>query len=245
MPASLNIMWSIGRSDGPAPDQALPLPVEVRAIRSARRMRLRIDERRMVLKLTCPARVGRKAALAWAAEQRDWVERQLAAIEPGEPFVPGAVIPFEGRDVTLGWSSCWPRTPVLAIDLLSCGGPLEGFAARVERFLKQRALALLQAETAEFAELAGVEARSVSIGDAGTRWGSCSSAAHIRFNWRLVLAPADARRFVVAHEVAHLVHLNHGPQFKVLERRLFGADPAEARALLRRVGPRLKRIGRA
>jgi predicted metal-dependent hydrolase len=238
-------MWSIGRSERGAPEQALPLPVEVRAIRSARRMRLRIDERRMVLKLTCPLRVGRKAALAWAAEQREWVETQLAGIEAGEPFVPGAVIPFEGRDLTLVWSPSRPRTPVLSADLLSCGGPLEGFAGRVERFLKQRALALLKAEADEFAALASVDVLSVSIGDADTRWGSCSSAGRIRFNWRLVFAPPEARRFVVAHEVAHLVHLNHGPQFKALERQLFGGDPAEARALLRRVGPRLKRIGRA
>jgi predicted metal-dependent hydrolase len=244
MPANWNIMWSIGRSDGPAPAEMLPLPVEVRAIRSARRLRLRIDERRMVLKLTCPVRVGRKAALAWVAEQREWIERQLAAIEPGEPFIPGAVIPIEGRDVILGWSAGQPRTPVLANDVLSCGGPSEGFATRIERFLRRRALVVLEAETAEFAALAGVDVRSVSTGDAGTRWGSCSSAGRIRFSWRLVLAPPEARRFVVAHEVAHLVHLNHGPQFKTLERQLFGADPAEARALLRRVGPRLKRIGR-
>jgi predicted metal-dependent hydrolase len=245
MPANWNIMWSIGRSDGPAAAETLPLPVEIRAIRSARRLRLRIDDRRMVLKLTCPVRVGRKAALAWVVEQREWIDRQLAAIEPGEPLVPGAVIPVEGRDVTLKWLAGQPRTPILADDILSCGGPAEGFAARIERFLKRRALAILEAETMEFAALAGVEVRSVSIGDAGTRWGSCSSAGRIRFSWRLVLAPPEARRFVVAHEVAHLVHLNHGAQFKMLERHLFGADPAGARALLRRVGPRLKRIGRA
>ena len=198
----------------------------------------------MVLKLTCPTRVSRTAALAWAAGQRDWVESQLARMEPGEPLAPGAVIPLEGRDVTLLWSKGLPRTPVLAADILSCGGPSEGFPARIERFLKRRALEVLRRDTAEFVALAGVEVRSVSIGDADTRWGSCSSAGRIRLNWRLVLAPPEARRFVAAHEVAHLVHLDHGPQFKVLERQLFGADPAEARALLRRVGSRLKRIGR-
>jgi predicted metal-dependent hydrolase len=52
------------------------------------------------------------------------------------------------------------------------------------------------------------------------------------------------RRFVVAHEVAHLVHLNHGPEFKALEARLFGPGLADAKAALRRVGPRLRRIGR-
>jgi len=52
------------------------------------------------------------------------------------------------------------------------------------------------------------------------------------------------RRHVVSHEVAHLVHLNHGPQFKALEARLFGTGLAEAKSELRAVGPRLRRLGR-
>jgi len=86
--------------------------------------------------------------------------------------------------------------------------------------------------------------RRVSIGDAGTRWGSCSSSGSIRYNWRLVLAPPEVRRWVVAHEVAHRVHMNHGPAFKALEAELFAGDADAARLVLRRVGPRLKRIGR-
>jgi len=48
----------------------------------------------------------------------------------------------------------------------------------------------------------------------------------------------------VAHEVAHLKHLNHGAEFKALEARLFGPGVAEAKAILRDVGPRLRRLGR-
>jgi hypothetical protein len=99
-------------------------------------------------------------------------------------------------------------------------------------------------EVAEFAELAGVKASAVTIGDAGTRWGSCSSSGRIRLSWRLILAPPDLRRYVVAHEVAHLNQLNHGPEFKALEAKLFGPGLSEAKAALRRVGPRLRRIGR-
>ena len=58
------------------------------------------------------------------------------------------------------------------------------------------------------------------------------------------MAPPNVRRFVVAHEVAHLVHLDHSAEFKALETRLYGPGLAEAKAQLRAVGPRLKRIGR-
>ena len=63
-------------------------------------------------------------------------------------------------------------------------------------------------------------------------------------SWRLIFAAPEVRRYVAAHEVAHLVHLNHGAEFKALEARLFGPGLAGAKAALRRVGPRLRRIGR-
>jgi predicted metal-dependent hydrolase len=237
-------MWSNARSEAALADAALPVPVEIRPMRSARRLRLRFDERRGVLKLTCPLRTSRRSALAWVAEQRQWIDQQIARAQPGEPLEHGAVIPLEGAEVCLVWAANEPRTPRLAGAELRCGGPEAAFARRVETFLKRRALDTLSRETAEIAAAAGVTPRAVAVGDADTRWGSCSSSGRIRYSWRLILAPPEARRFVVAHEVAHLIELNHGPEFKALERRLFGGDVSAARALLRRVGPRLKRLGR-
>ena len=221
----------------------LPLPVLLCAIRNARSIRLRLDEREGRLKVTHPRHVRASAALAWAASQKQWVEQQLDRVLPAEPLVPGAAIPIEGEEVELCWSESAARTPVLEPGRLTCGGPKEGFARRTEAFLKRRALQILSEETAQMAARAGVSATSVRVGDARTRWGSCCAKGAIRYNWRLVLAPPQARRYVVAHEVAHLAHLNHGPGFKALERELFGGDTREAEALLRRTGPRLRRIG--
>ena len=241
-------MWSSAPSKQLTVHPGLPLPVEIRPIRSARRLRLRVDTHRGVLKLTCPLRTSRRAALSWAAEQRAWVDAQLAGALPGEPFVPGAIIPVEWEETLLVWAPDEPRAARMAGGELRCGGPRDAFPRRTETFLKRLALEKLSLETAEIAAVAGVSPRSVGVGDADTRWGSCSADRRIRYSWRLILAPPAARRFVVAHEVAHLVHLDHGRDFKRLEARLFGhfasGDAAAARSLLRRLGPRLKRIGR-
>ena len=236
-------MWSSGRSES-ALIAELPAPIEIRPIRGARRLRLRYDEVRGVLKLTCPVRTSRRSALAWALDQREWIETQLARSLPAEPFAPGAVIPLEGRDTRLVWTEGEPRTVRRLDGELRCGGLEAGFARRIELFLKRHALATMSSEAAEFAAAAGVTVKSVSVGDAGSRWGSCSSEGRIRLSWRLILASPQARRYVVAHEVAHLVHLNHGPEFKALEARLFGTGLAAAKATLRREAPRLRRIGR-
>jgi len=235
-------MWSSARSEASL-EASLPVPIEVRRLKSARRLRLRFDEAAGILKLTCPSRTSRRAALAWALDQREWIEAQLARAAPAEPFVAGASIPIEGRDIRIVWREDWPRAPVLIDGELQCGGPEHGLARRIDAFLKQRARDTMSRDIAGFAAAAGTIPRSVAVGDAATRWGSCSSEGRIRMSWRLILAPPEVRRYVAAHEVAHLVHLNHGPEFKALEARLFGPGVAQAKAALRRIGPRLRRIG--
>ena len=235
-------MWSTARSE--ALDVGLPVPIEIRVVRSARRLRLRFDDVHGTLKLTCPARTSRRAALAWALDQRDWIDRQLARAAPLEPFEPGALVPVEGVDTSILWRPDLPRTPALVDGELRCGGPEESVPRHVEAWLKKRALAIMSRDVADYAAAAGVTVRSVAVGDAGTRWGSCSSDGRIRLSWRLILAPPAVRRYVAAHEVAHLRHMNHGPEFKAFEAALFGPGLAQAKAQLRRLGPRLRRIGR-
>jgi hypothetical protein len=134
---------------------------------------------------------------------------------------------------------------VLCDGELCVGGSQAGLERRVALFLKRRALDVVSREVAEYAAAADVKAASVSVGDAGTRWGSCSSSGRIRLSWRLILAVPAVRRYVVAHEVAHLVHLDHSAKFKALEARLYGTGLSEAKAALRRIGPRLRRVGRS
>ena len=222
----------------------LPWPVELRIHPKARSTRLRVDEARGLLILTCPRRLSRRAALDWAGKQADWVEKQLALIQPAEPFHPDAVIPFRGGSIRLQWDPDLPRSPRLADGVLGCGGPQEAFPARIERFLRTEARAALNEATQETARKAGVTVRSVSVGDAATRWGSCSANGELRYNWRIILAPPHLLQWLVAHEVAHRRQMNHGAAFRSLEASLYGGDVAKARAELRALGPRLKRIGR-
>ena len=76
------------------------------------------------------------------------------------------------------------------------------------------------------------------------RWGSCSGDGAIAYSWRLILMPPEVRRAIVAHEVAHLVHLNHSPSFHALAAEL---DPGHdaARRWLKRHGPAAHWVGRA
>lgn len=218
----------------------------LKLIRSARArsMRLRVDQRTGTVLLTIPARASQRKALAWAAEQRPWIEAQLAAMAPVSRLLPGGELPLYGRPHLIDWDPARPRTPRLEPGRLIAGGPAEGLEARLLRWLKRHAADLLASETREFAAKAGVQVERVGVGDPVSRWGSCSSSGTVRYSWRLIVAPDWVRRATVAHEVAHLVHMNHGPDFHALVARLLGADPRPARSWLRSNGPLIHRIAR-
>lgn len=222
------------------------MSAEVEVVRHARarRMRLAVDPRSGKVRLTLPPRASLKKGLDWANEQRAWIDTQRAALPEGRPFAPGAHFPFGGTDIEIVWSEGGLRTPRLDGDRLLCGGPRDGLERRVEQWLKREALKVLSAETAEYAERAGVTVSGVSVGDPRGRWGSCASSGAIRYSWRLILAPAFVRRATVAHEVAHRVHMNHGAAFHRLVETLFETDPTPARAWLRRSGAALHWVGR-
>jgi predicted metal-dependent hydrolase len=212
---------------------------------TARAIRLRVDRRTGEVVLTIPRRASRRKALAWADGHRDWIEARLAEVAPAIPLVAGGGLPLYDRPHLIDWSPERPRTPRLEGERLIAGGPEEGLEARLLRWLRRHALDILAAETAEFAAKAGVRVSRIGVGDPLSRWGSCSAGGGIRYSWRLVLAPDWVRRATVAHEVAHRVHMNHGPEFHRLVERLLGADPKPARLWLRSHGPSLHRIGRA
>lgn len=210
----------------------------------AKVMRLRVDARTGAVTLTFPRRMAQRRAIEWAQSQTSWIEAALADVPPRTAIVPEADLPLYGIRHRLDWSPERPRVLKVEEGRILAGGPVETLEARVIRWLKRHARDLLEAETREFALKAGVTVSKVGIGDPTSRWGSCSSSGAIRYSWRLILAPHWVRRATVAHEVAHRVHMNHGPDFHDLVERLLGTDPKPARLWLRREGASIHRIGR-
>jgi predicted metal-dependent hydrolase len=90
---------------------------------------------------------------------------------------------------------------------------LPHLARRLTDWLKLAARQELTAAAQRYAAAMGVGFRRITVRDQKSRWGSCSAAGDLSFSWRLVLTPAHVLDYVAAHEVAHLKHMDHGPQF--------------------------------
>ena len=235
MSATWSTIWSIVSSD------ALELVRHPRA----RSLKLSLDPVTGRARLVLPRRAALKPALAWAEGKAGWLAAQRATLPAARPFVDGAVLPVADEALTIRWQPGPRRTVRCEGDLLRVEGPPETVGRRVEAWLRRAALDLLSRETAEIAGRAGVSVNKVAVGDPRGRWGSCAASGVIRYSWRLLLAPGFVRRATVAHEVAHRVHMNHGPAFHALAASLFEGDPAPARVWLRQNGTGLHWYGRA
>ena len=212
------------------------VPLAIRRHARATRLTMRLAPDGSEVRITLP-RWGRTSdALVFAHKRIDWLESQLAAVPRTAPPEPGGTVLYRGQPVTIEWEPRLPRKPLLSGELLQLGGPAETVTRRVHRWLEAEALRLLGEDLADYCARAGVPAPQLRLSRAARRWGSCSGAGCIRINWRLVQAPDDVRRSVVAHEVAHLKHFDHSPAFRALLGELFEGDLKGADAWLKQQG---------
>jgi predicted metal-dependent hydrolase len=219
-------------------------PITIRARRhgSARRITLRIDAREGCAILTLPARTSLAKGIGFAREKADWLTRKLADLPPLTPFEDDAVIPFKGDPVLIRHFPLAGPSPVLTGGVLHIPGTPGKIAEAVRDWLKIEARAALTDAAAEKAREISRPPPEVNLTDPRTRWGSCSAKGRLSFSWRLIMAPTMVLDYVAAHEVAHLVHLNHGPGFKDLLSGL-AARQKDARAWLASEGTGLHRYG--
>lgn len=103
---------------------------------------------------------------------------------------------------------------------------------RVQAWLQQQAKQLFLERLPVFAEKLGVRYHSMALSAANTRWGSCTSEGKIRLNWRLIHFAPDVIDYVIAHELAHLKEMNHGPRFWATVQSVF-PDFEQAKHCLR------------
>lgn len=105
-------------------------------------------------------------------------------------------------------------------------------ARLVHEWLRAQALACFEERVAHYMRLLGIDRPTrVLLSSARTRWGSCHASGRIHLNWRLVQMPAHLLDYVVAHEVAHLIEMNHSPRFWNIVGRLVPAYAACRREL--------------
>jgi len=218
--------------------------VALRRSSRARSLRLRLDARRGGFVLSAPARASLAALREFLAQHRGWMEGQAAGHVPVILRGEGEVIPFHGRELQV-WRTGHLRGVVeIADGKLLVPGEAASCARRVFDFLRQQARRDIVPLVHEKAKAAGASFRRISFRDQRSRWGSCSADGGLSFSFRLVMTPPEVMDYVVAHEVAHLLHHHHGPDFwEACARLSISPDIRTCRAWLKRHGAGVQAIG--
>ena len=181
---------------------------------------------------------------------RDWVCDRLGARARAGATCHGATFPLRGVPHEIAFEPAQRGRGVVDI-AARAGRRASSLQCVVARSMAPRRLRdwLLGGSRTRSPEAVARHARTlrvkplrITLRDQKTRWGSCSSAGQLSFSWRLLLAPPVVLDYVAAHEVAHLVEMNHGPRFWRLVDRIM-PRLGEAKAWLRIHGMDLYRYG--
>ena len=221
--------------------------VRVRRHRQARRYTLRIDAVSRDVVLTIPPRGSLREAREFAQKHGAWIAARLQRLPQATPFAQGVVVPLRDmphrivhrQDVR---GTVWVEQNDDGERLLCVAGDPPHHNRRIGDFLRREAQHDLDAASRRYAKQLGVTIKRISVRDQSSRWGSCSNGGVLSFSWRLILAPPFVLDYLAAHEVAHLVELNHSPRFWRLLKRL-NPDCERAKAWLDAHGTDLHHYG--
>jgi predicted metal-dependent hydrolase len=164
--------------------------IPVRVSRRARKLSIQVDVLRNV-EVVVPPRTSQEDIDRLLFEHRAWLERELA--KPPKMFHLG----LQREDVVWigGLALPAPRLPSL------------------EHWYREQARVEVVGAVTREARRLSVTYTRVTIRDQLTRWGSCSKAGALSFNWRLILAPPAILTYVVVHELCHRIRHDHSPTF--------------------------------
>jgi predicted metal-dependent hydrolase len=210
------------------------LPVTFLRSTRARRASLRVDSAGRRIVLTAPLRMSRATAVGFAEGQAGWIAARLKRLPSPRPFIDGAEVPLFGAPHRIRHRPDARGTVWQEADEIHVAGRAEHLPRRLREWLTRQMTERLVPLVRAKADRVGRPVKRITVRDNRSRWGSCGPDGTMTFSWRLVFAPPEVLDYLVAHEVAHLLHLNHGPRFWTLARELCEGSMDEAHAWLRK-----------
>lgn len=188
-----------------------PVELVLRRSARARRISLRISGLDGRVTLTLPHGVSEAQGLDFARQKAGWMRKHLAQQVDDVAVVHGAELPFAGEMLRIVPGE--GRRLRYEDGALAVPGQAEDAGPKVRAWLKAQARDRLAAASDRYAAQLGRRYNRISLRDTRSRWGSCTTDGGLMYSWRLIMAPVEVLDYVAAHEVAHLVEMNHSAAF--------------------------------
>lgn len=196
---------------------------------TSRKLSLRLVPGEDTVKVVSPTNCPLSEILDFVARQENWIADRLDQQPTKKIYQDGDNIPILGRDHKiiridpLNSNSRTKGSAWLESEQLFIKSHPEHLPRRVKDFLKNEVRFEINLRAQEKAASINKKITAIRIKDTSSRWGSCSTQGNLNFSWRLIFAPEQVLDYVVAHEVAHLEHMNHSAAFWALVDELTNA----------------------
>ena len=206
-------------------------------VRNPRSRHVRMSLTPEGLRVSAPTRLPQAEVDRAVASKERWLLRHSDLLVPAAPAVleDGMALPFLDGEVELGVRrgarasvAFRPEEGRIAVAVPAGPDSAEQVRELVERGYRGVARDWFGWACGHFGPQVGAQPSSISVRDPRTRWGSCSARGSVSLSWRLMMAPARVAEYVVVHELAHLVHLDHSQAFWDLVARARPDHRAEA-----------------
>ncbi len=213
------------------------IPYVLKRYRGRSSVGLIIDHRGLTV--TAPRRASDRFIVDAIQQQADWVLQKLEQWRGRKPLSvlwrDGIVVSFLGEPVTVRRDLFHRGAPALEDSYLLLAASDDGEAMRrqVIDWYRQQARSHFPLRVADFCARFALPAPRVIVSNAETRWGSCNVKREVRLSWRLMKAPPRVIDYVIAHELAHLKHMNHSAAFWALVAHIYPQYKAAQQALRR------------
>jgi predicted metal-dependent hydrolase len=221
------------------------LPLRVVENPRATRLTLRIEAGGKGLRVTIPPGLPAREVDRFLSRHEGWIETRISRLPDRATVRPGVKIPIRGVPHLIVHEPGRGTVDVAAgedgVQMLVVHGDRLHLPRRIADFLKREARREMEALVARHTAKVGRRAKAIRYKDTKSRWGSCTSDGVLSFSWRIAMAPGPIINYLVAHEVAHLIEMNHGPKFWKLCRELC-PDTDRCKVWLKRNGAVLQAI---
>ena len=200
---------------------------QVEVVRTARKKSVSIQLDGKLVRCRVPHRLSDRRVRQLIEEKTPWIERKLQQLaerpkQAARQFVTGELVTYLGQDCRLQIAEGTPQFAVLKGNCLMVTADTEEnleedrqatLKAILQNWYQQQADAHLRARTQALASAIGVQPASIRVKPYKARWGSCSIAREISYNWKLIFAPPHIIDYVVIHELCHILEHNHSAAF--------------------------------
>jgi predicted metal-dependent hydrolase len=193
-----------------------PLNVKISLLQNqrAKRLKLAYNQHDDTFRLSTPYNTPHFDIQSFLKRCEPWIEKQLSKPKKKIPILGhGHIIPILGKNYTINYKVDPKKSMLFVENRIDITGTASTFSGILELGLRDLIQKILYQRCFVYAQTMGKTFKKITVKETKSRWGSCSSKGNLNFSWRLIFAPSHVVDYLCAHEVCHLVEMNHSERF--------------------------------